>query len=63
MKEFFAYFPDSEVSWAKFLDFDARIAATVREEARSAGISFLSRTQADDVSVFAERVADALKLA
>lgn len=62
MKERFAYFPDPEASWGKFLDFDGRITATITNEAKENNILLLKRTKNEAVESFGAKVASALGL-
>ena len=62
MREMFEHFPEPEVSWQKFLEFDAKITKTVNQEARENNINVSVREKTESVAVFSERVAQTLGL-
>jgi ABC-type dipeptide/oligopeptide/nickel transport system ATPase component len=62
MKEMFAYFPDPDTSWQKFLEFDKRISTTVENEARQMAVPLLKRTKKESVEKLTARVIQTLGL-
>lgn len=62
LREMFDYFPEPEVSWRKFLEFDAKITETVFKEANETGISVSARGKTESIADFSESVAQNLGL-
>ena len=57
MHEMFDYFPESEISWHKFLEFDAKITETVFKEAQASGIIIFRRSKTERIQELSERIA------
>lgn len=62
MKAMFAYLPEPENMWQKFLEFDEKINQTILQESQLAHIPVCRRAETDSVDGLARRVAHALRL-
>lgn len=62
MKAMFAYLPEPETMWQKFLEFDEKINQTILQECQTANIPVCQRSEKDTVDALAQRVAQQLRL-
>jgi hypothetical protein len=62
MKAAILTLPDGEALWARFLEYDRRMTATMGCESRAAGIAMIEWAEATTVEELSRRVAEALRL-
>lgn len=62
MRGYLQSLPDPEQAWNVFLEFDARITQTIREEAAAAGIRVLQRDASASVVALADQALSLLGL-
>jgi hypothetical protein len=62
MKAFIYHLPKADEAWKRFLDFDEQITASILRESNENGITICTRSAAEPVDLFAERVSSVLKI-